>query len=152
MCIRDSRRAGPDEPPPGATGLAPPPLVSYDSTLKAEDSHRALPHKLGALGYTTGVVGLWHVGLPESEAGKKLTKQVRDALPAKWTVAAGGKVKRAVLDEYAAVQEHVRTAGGFQYAERLYGAPLDSEALLLPQAMKVPPPPPPPQNAASDQI
>ena len=30
--------------------------------------------------------------------------QVRDALPAKWTVAAGGKVKRAVLDEYAAVQ------------------------------------------------
>jgi len=125
-------RAGSDEPPPGATGLAPPPLVSFDSTLRAEDNHRALPHKLSALGYTTGVVGLWHVGLPESEAGKKLTKQVllplhvpsggyappsrrscplassrhqvRDALPAKWTVAAGGKVKRAVLDEYAAVQ------------------------------------------------
>ena len=122
-----------DEPPPSAA--EPPPLVSYDSVLQP-GSHRTLPHKLGAAGYTTGLVGLWHVGLPEPKVSKKLGRQVRDALAAKWTVAAGGKVKRAVLDEYAAAQEHVRSAGGFQFAERVYGAPLDSDALLLPQAMK----------------
>ena len=32
-----------------------------------------------------------------------------------------GKVKRAVLDQYAEAQAHVRAAGGFQHAERLCG-------------------------------
>ena len=71
-----------------------PPLPTLPHAARASQSNR----------YTTGIVGLWHVGLPESDAGKKLSRQVREALPAKWTVAAGGKVKRAVLDEYAAVQ------------------------------------------------
>ena len=104
--------------------------------------HRTLPHKLRRLGYTTGLVGLWHLGTPESNlgkkltrqvpylpispyispylpispcislAGKKLTRQVRDAPAAKWAVAAGGKVKRAVVAEYASVQEHVRQVAG----------------------------------------
>ena len=26
--------------------------------------HRTLPHKLRRLGYTTGLVGLWHLGTP----------------------------------------------------------------------------------------
>ena len=38
--------------------------------------HRTLPHKLRRLGYTTGLVGLWHLGTPESNLGKKLTRQV----------------------------------------------------------------------------
>ena len=62
---------------------------------------------------------------------------MREAPAAKWTVAAGGKVKRAVVAEYASVQEHVRQVAGFDHAERVYAAPLDSEALLLPHAMKV---------------
>ena len=99
--------------------------------------HRTLPHKLRRLGYTTGLVGLWHLGTPESNLGKKLTRQVRDAPAAKravrwlsplytpcplwqvrdapaakWAVAAGGKVKRAVVAEYASVQEHVRQVAG----------------------------------------
>ena len=129
--------------------------------------HRTLPHKLRRLGYTTGLVGLWHLGTPESNLGKKLTRQVphlpispyispylpispcislagkkltrqvrdapaakravrwlsplyspcplwqvRDAPAAKWAVAAGGKVKRAVVAEYASVQEHVRQVVG----------------------------------------
>ncbi len=38
--------------------------------------------------------------------------QVRDAPAAKWAVAAGGKVKRAVVAEYASVQDHVRQVAG----------------------------------------
>ena len=49
-----------------------------------------------------------------------LPLQVREAPAAKWTVAAGGKVKRAVVAEYAAVQEHVKQAAGFDHAERVY--------------------------------
>ena len=51
--------------------------------------------------------------------------QVRDAPAAKWAVAAGGKVKRAVVAEYASVQEHVRQVAGFEHVERVYAAPLD---------------------------
>ena len=120
--------------PPQSTA-APPPLVSQETYLAPH--HRALPHKLRRLGYTTCLVGLWHLGTPESDASKKLSRQVRDAPAAKWKVAAGGKVKRAVLAEYAAVQEHVRRVAGFEHAERVYAAPLDSDALLLPHAMKV---------------
>ena len=38
--------------------------------------------------------------------------QVRDAPAAKWAAAAGGKVKRAVVAEYASVPEHVRQVAG----------------------------------------
>ena len=62
---------------------------------------------------------------------------MRDAPAAKWAVAAGGKVKRAVVAEYASVQDHVRQVAGFEHVERVYAAPLDSAALLLPSAMKV---------------
>ena len=51
--------------------------------------------------------------------------QVRDAPAAKWAVAAGGKVKRAVVAEYASVQDHVRQVAGFEHVERVYAAPLD---------------------------
>ena len=124
-----------EEGAPPQSAAAPPPLVSQETYLAPH--HRALPHKLRRLGYTTCLVGLWHLGTPESDAGKKLSRQVRDAPAAKWKVAAGGKVKRAVLAEYASVQEHVRQVAGFEHAERVYAAPLDSDSLLLPHAMKV---------------
>jgi arylsulfatase A-like enzyme len=61
-----------------------------------------------------------------------------DETPAdKFAVAGGGKVKRAVLAEYTALQSHVKRVGGFEVAERVYAAPLDAEAVLLPKAMKV---------------
>ena len=46
-------------------------------------------------------------------------------------------MKRAVVAEYASVQDHVRQVAGFEHVERVYAAPLDSAALLLPNAMKV---------------
>ena len=57
-------QAGSDAPPPGATGAAPPPLVSYDSILRSEDSHRALPHKLGALGCGERRSEAWPCAVP----------------------------------------------------------------------------------------
>ena len=62
--------------PPQSTA-APPPLVSGETYLAPH--HRTLPHKLRRLGYTTGLVGLWHLGTPESNAGKKLSRQVPNA-------------------------------------------------------------------------
>ena len=41
------------------------------------------------------------------------------------------QVKRAVLSEYAALQEHVRRVGGFDEAERVYAAPLDMDGIIL---------------------
>ena len=54
-----------------------------------------------------------------------------------FAVAAGGKIKRLVKDEYAALQQHVKRVGGFESAERVYAAPLDSDGVLLPKRMKV---------------
>ena len=42
-----------------------------------------------------------------------------------------------MLAEYSALQEHVMRVGGFDEAERVYAAPLDSDSLVLPHGMKV---------------
>lgn len=54
-----------------------------------------------------------------------------------WATLLGGKVKRTVAAEYAALQEHVKKVGSFDWAERLYAAPLDGEGVILPPPMKV---------------
>ena len=59
-------------------------------------------------------------------------RATQEADPAKFALAAGGKVKKAVAAEYAVLQEHVKKVGGFGFADRLYAAPLDSEAVILP--------------------
>ena len=66
-----------EEGAPPQNTAAPPPLVSGETYLAPH--HRTLPHKLRRLGYTTGLVGLWHLGTPESNAGKKLSRQVPNA-------------------------------------------------------------------------
>jgi len=116
-----------------------PPLpssVSYDSYPRPS-RHRTLGHRLKEVGYATGMVGLWHLGSPEPVSSKKDLKRVLETEPAKYAHAAGGKVKKVVAAEYAALQEHVKKVGGFEFADRLYAAPLDSEAVILPSAMKV---------------
>ena len=50
-------------PPQNTAAAPPPPLVSGETYLAPH--HRTLPHKLRRLGYTTGLVGLWHLGTPE---------------------------------------------------------------------------------------
>ena len=42
-----------------------------------------------------------------------------------------------MVTEYAALQEHVKKVGGFDWAERLYASPLDSDGVVLPNTMKV---------------
>ena len=82
-----------------------PPLVSYD-TAPRTSRHPTIGHRLGALGYMTGMVGLWHLGAPETTK-KSDWKRVEETTPDKFAVAAGGKIKRLVKDEYAALQQHV---------------------------------------------
>ena len=73
--------------------------------------------------------------LPED--GQKELKRVAEATVDKFAVAGGGRVKRTVTAEYAGLQEHVRKVGGFEYAERLYAAPIDTDVVTLPSGMKV---------------
>ena len=113
-----------------------PTLVSYESYPRPS-RHRTLAHRLGEHGYVTGMVGLWHLGTPESVTAKKELKRVSETPAEKFAHAAGGKVKRAVAAEYAELQEHVKKVGGFESAERLYAAPLDTDGITLPAAMKV---------------
>ena len=119
--------------------VAVPPLVSYDTAPRAS-RHPTLAARLGALGYATGIFGMWHLGAPTSDTKGKDRTRVEETPPERFAVAAGGKVRSAVKAEYASVQEHVKRVGGFEEAERLYAAPLDAEGasgVILPSKMKV---------------
>lgn len=119
-----------------AAGASLPPSVSYD-TAPRPSRHPTIGHRLSAIGYATGMVGLWHLGLPEPTSKSRELRRVEDTAVDKFGVAAGGKVKRTVLAEYANLQEHVKRVGGFEQAERVYAAPLDADGVLLPKGMKV---------------
>ena len=120
--------------------VAVPPLVSYDTAPRAS-RHPTLAARLGALGYATGIFGLWHLGAPNPDTKAKDRTRVEETPPERFAVAAGGKVRSQVKAEYASVQEHVKRVGGFEEAERLYAAPLDADAgagsVILPSKMKV---------------
>ena len=72
---------------------------------------------------------------PVSKAATR--RHIEEATAEKFAQAMGGRVKRAVLAEYAALQKHVKRVGGFDEADRLYGAPLDADDLVLPKGMSV---------------
>ena len=113
-----------------------PPLVSFDAAPRPS-RHPTLAHRLSSLGYTTGIVGLWHLGMPHPVSKAATRRHIEEATAEKFAQAMGGRVKRAVLAEYAALQKHVKRVGGFDEADRLYGAPLDADDLVLPKGMSV---------------
>ena len=85
----------------------------------------------------TGHVGMWGLGVPNPVSSKADLRKVEDTPADKFASLAGGKVKRAVKAEYAALQEHVKRLGGYDEVERVYAAPLDNDGVVLPHTMRV---------------
>jgi hypothetical protein len=78
-----SQAAHPSPPPPPAflpcslpQATLSPPSVTFDSRLR-QKRHRTLAHRLSALGYRTGVAGLWHVGGPSLTGAKRDLERVK---------------------------------------------------------------------------
>ena len=130
----DLRGAAEAAATPGTISI--PPAVSYD-TAPRPSRHATVGHRLQSLGYATGIAGLWHLGLPEPVSPRRDLRKVEETPGSRFAVAGAGKVKRTVLAEYAALQEHVMRVGGFDEAERVYAAPLDMDGVALPKAMRV---------------
>ena len=72
-----------------------PPAVSYD-TAPRPSRHLTLAHRLKGMGYSTGMVGLWHLGLPEPVSAKRDLKKVDETPASKIATAAGGKVQMTI--------------------------------------------------------
>ena len=60
---------------------------------------------------------MWHLGEPKAVSKSKELRRVENTPAERFAVAAGGKVKRTVVAEYANLQEHVRRVGGAQLAQ-----------------------------------